>query len=315
MQIHQFLSTELATTKEQINQFALLAPNKYKIYSIPKRTSGSRVIAHPSKLLKNYQRKIIQLLTEVLPVHEAACAYKKGTGIKHNAMKHRKSKYLLKMDFQNFFHSITPSLLFSIVSKANVKFTREDKNLLTKLLFWSPSKRIRGKLILSVGAPSSPFISNAIMFFFDVSLSKICSEMGVTYTRYADDMTFSTNNKKILFDIPSIVKTLLIDEFEGFISVNESKTVYSSKAHNRHITGVTITNEGSLSIGRARKRYISSLIHKFKIGELPSEDVGYLQGLIAFSRDIEPQFEFRMIKKYSLDTLKNIERYARSKHE
>lgn len=315
MRIHQFLSAELETTKEEINRFALLAPNKYKVYSIPKRTSGSRIIAHPSKLLKIYQRKTIQLLTDVLPVHQAACAYKKGTGIKHNAMKHRKSKYLLKMDFQNFFHSITPALLFKIVSKTNVKLTKEDKNLLTKLLFWSPSKRTGGKLILSVGAPSSPFVSNTIMFFFDESLSKICSGIGVTYTRYADDITFSTNNKNVLFDIPPIVKELLAEEFDGFISVNESKTVYSSKAHNRHVTGVTIANDNSLSIGRARKRYISSLIHKFKIGELPSEDVGYLQGLIAFSKDIEPEFEHRMIKKYSLDTLKNIERYTRTEHE
>jgi retron-type reverse transcriptase len=306
MQLYQFLCSELSASKQEISQFALSAPKKYKVYTIPKRTSGKRTIAHPAKKLKEYQRALTILLEQFLPVHNAAFAYRKNIGIKQNAKQHLKSKYLLKMDFKNFFHSIHPDLFFSIIEKQEIDLTKEDYYLLAQLLFWCPSKRSGGKLILSVGAPSSPFISNAIMFFFDQDLSKICKEECIAYTRYADDITFSTNIKNKLFDVPDLVKKLLFEHFDGFITINESKTVFSSKSHNRHVTGVTLSNDGNLSIGRQRKRYISSLIHKLSINQLPAEDAYYLQGLFAFACNIEPTFKHRMIKKYSSELINQI---------
>jgi retron-type reverse transcriptase len=311
MQIYKFLYEELSKTKQEVSSFALSAPKKYKIYSIPKRTSGRRTIAHPAKELKEYQRGLIKTLEKSLPVHSTAFAYKKNTSIKKNAKQHQKSKYLLKMDFQNFFHSINPELFFGIINRLGIELSQSDKYLLTQLLFWCPSKRTGGKLVLSVGAPSSPLISNFIMYFFDQAINEHCGSTGITYTRYADDITFSSNKKNILFDTPALVKATLFKEFDGCISINESKTVFSSKAHNRHVTGITITNEGTLSIGRERKRYISSLVHKFSLGQLPDEDVKYLQGLLAFAKDIEPTFELRMMKKYSAETL--VEIYQASK--
>jgi len=306
MQLYQLLCTELSASKQEISDFVLSAPKKYKIYTIPKRTSGKRVIAHPAKKLKQYQRVITPKLELLLPVHKVAFAYKKNTGIKQNARQHQKSRYLLKMDFQNFFHSITPQLFFSIVKRQSIDLTEDDRYLLEQILFFCPSKRTDGKLILSIGAPSSPLISNVVLFFFDQSLYEVCKKQGITYTRYADDITFSTNIKNQLFELPHVVKHLLAEHFSGQITINESKTVFSSMAHNRHVTGVTITNEGELSIGRERKRYISSLIHKFSLDQLPDEDRRYLQGLFSFACDIEPIFKQRMIKKYSLATINKI---------
>jgi RNA-directed DNA polymerase len=77
------------------------------------------------------------------------------------------------------------------------------------------------------------------------------------------------------------------------------KTVFASKAHNRHVTGVTITNDGKLSLGRERKRMIASLIHQYKIGIIEDEDKYFMQGLLAFSISIEPDFIKRMAVKYS----------------
>jgi len=306
MQLYQFLCKELSASKQEISNFVLSAPKKYKIYTIPKRTSGKRVIAHPAKKLKQYQRALIVRLESLLPVHDAAFAYKKNMGIKQNARQHQKSKYLLKMDFQNFFHSITPELFFAIIKIHKIELTKDDKYLLEQILFFCPSKRTGGKLILSIGAPSSPLISNVVLFFFDQALYESCKNQGITYTRYADDIIFSTNIKNQLFEFPHVVKHLLVKHFSGQITINESKTVFSSMSHNRHVTGVTITNEGELSIGRARKRYISSLIHRFSLNQLPDEDRHYLQGLFAFACDIEPIFKQRMIKKYSLETINKI---------
>ncbi len=306
MQLYHFLCENLSTTKQELSSYVFSAPKKYKIYTIPKRTSGHRVIAHPAKELKRIQRALTKQLTKELPIHASAYAYKRNANIKDNASKHRKSKYLLKMDFNNFFHSITPDILFIILKKLDISVSKDDKYLLKQILFWSPSKNNDGKLVLSIGAPSSPLISNSIMFFFDQEIFNICKSRGIVYTRYSDDITLSTNSKNILFELPKIIKVLLSTHFNGTITINESKTIFTSKAHNRHVTGITITNDGGLSIGRKRKRYISSLIHKYANNELPSEDNKYLQGLTSFAFNVEPLFKARMIRKYSAKIIVNI---------
>ncbi len=311
MQILQFLCQELSVTKQEVKAFVASAPKKYKVYAIPKKSSGTRVIAQPTKQLKDYQRCLIKLLETKLPIHDAAFAYKKHIGIKENAEQHKQASYLLKMDFQNFFYSISPKLFFGALKKHNIKNTLEDKYLLEKILFFNPSKKSGGKLVLSIGAPSSPFISNFIMYCFDESISKACLSLNVAYTRYADDLTFSSNTKNILFSVPALVKKNLREHFDGTITVNEVKTVFSSKAHNRHITGITITNENKLSIGRQKKRYISSLIHRFSIKQLDQEDIKHLQGLLAFCINIEPDFIERMRKKYSTDIMNSVSIEAR----
>lgn len=306
MQLYSFLCARLSLSKQEISLFALSAPKKYKIYSIPKRTSGMRVIAHPSKDLKIYQRALVERLSAILPLHAAAVAYRKGIGIKDNAELHKNGRFLLKMDFQNFFPSITPKLFFEILKDLDVAFDKDDQHLLTRLLFCNMSKTDGGTLRLSIGAPSSPFVSNAIMFKFDEALHAQCKSMGITYTRYADDLTFSTNVKDVLFGIPSVVTAMLTQFLKGYILVNDAKTLFSSKAHNRHVTGITLTNNGEISVGRKRKRYVSSMIHKFSVGELSLDDMSYLQGLLSFVIDVEPDFKERMIRKYSLAIVESI---------
>jgi len=293
--------------KLDINDFQVMtrlaeAPRKYKVYSIPKRTSGYRVIAHPSKELKELQRAFIELYS--FPIHSNAMAYKKGISIKTNAQIHSSQSYLLKMDLSNFFNSITPKLLWSVWEKNLSLPDPSDMKWLENLLFWASNKKSNTKLVLSVGAPSSPVISNFCMFEFDELLTAICLDKNICYTRYADDMTFSTNQKNILFSMPNIVKDNLRNIFSTELSINYSKTFFSSKAHNRHVTGVTITNEGTLSLGREKKRYIKHLIHQFKLNQIKKDDIDSLKGWLSFATHIEPAFLCSLKQKYS-ETLIN----------
>lgn len=238
MSLYSHLEADLGHDKASISSFALSAPKKYKTYQIPKHTSGMRLIAHPSKQLKEYQRSIVSYLAKKVPIHDCAVAYVSKKGIRYNADLHKNSKYLLKMDFQNFFHSITPKLFIDALQEENIEIDKENQYLIRNLLFWAPSKTSIGKVVLSIGAPSSPLVSNFTMFPFDKKIEAICKERKITYSRYADDITFSTNSKNELFSIPALVKEYLKEIYKGSISVNEKKTVFSSKAHNRHITGV-----------------------------------------------------------------------------
>lgn len=301
MKLHLFsnLVKETKFSRNAIERYIYNAPMKYKVYTIPKRSSGQRVIAHPAKKLKILQRALVSILMPFLNIHDRAMAYRKGIGIKHNATMHKNNEYILKIDFNDFFNSITPDMILEIFSKNNIELSSAEKKLIIKCFFWNKTKRIDGKLVLSVGAPSSPFLSNVLMFDFDEFFSNYCKENSIVYSRYADDITFSSSKKNVLFIIPDLVKKQLAILFKNKITINEFKTIFSSKAHNRHVTGVTINNNGELSLGRERKRFISALIHKFTLKTLSLDQAQQLQGMISFASDIEPSFRLRMEKKYS----------------
>ncbi len=300
MNLTKKLALELNKNELVISSFLTNAPNKYKVYKIPKRTHGYRTIAQPTSELKKYQRSFIKLFD--FPVHNSAMAYRKGKSIKNNAFVHSKNKYLLKTDLENFFNSITPELFWKCLqscSETTPSFNLNEKKLVEKILFWCPSKIKGGKLVLSVGAPSSPEISNFCLYNFDKILFEICESQNIKYTRYADDLTFSTNTKDTLFTLIPIIRRLLKECFNDHIRLNHSKTVFSSKAHNRHITGVTIDNNGNLSLGRERKRYIKHLVNNYRFNKLDESDKNHLRGLLAFASHIEPIFILRLKEKYT----------------
>ncbi|MBO2630872.1 RNA-directed DNA polymerase [Shewanella algae] len=302
----------LAEKNPNLNIGELLAsiPSKhYKVYKIPKRTIGFRLIAQPTPKIKNIQRSIIAELAPLLKIHKSATAYIQGKSILDNARVHRASNYLLKLDLENFFNSITPDIFINSLKNQGIELSAKNSNLLIQLLFWNRSRKRNGNLVLSVGAPSSPFISNIIMYDFDKKLYQYCKSIGASYTRYADDLTFSAKEKSVLQRIPNEVKRLLFKEFSNEIRLNNSKTVFSSKAHNRHVTGITLSNNNKLSLGRDRKRYISALVHKFTLSLLDEDDILHLKGLIGLAKFIEPEFIERLESKYGNSFILNLNRY------
>ena len=305
MSIVDYVCGALCIEKEQLIQFAVTAPHRYKKYEIPKRSgNGTRTIAQPSRQLKYIQRLILSELMKLLVPHQSAFAYIKNISIKNNAEVHVNSRYLLKMDFKDFFPSITPELMFQEYIRFGVTFTDEDVELLSNIFFFKLRKN--SKLRLSIGAPSSPFISNIVMRNFDFVVSQICEEKKIKYTRYADDLTFSSNIRNILFDVPEMVTNTLRSEGYGSIKVNKEKTVFASKGNNRHVTGITLSNEGELSVGRNKKRELSAAIHKFSLGNLCDSEVEKLKGELAFVFFVEPTFKVRMQCKYGSDVCRKL---------
>lgn len=307
MNILALLNDKLLISESEAAKFAATAPHRYKKYLIPKRNGkGHRRIAHPSRELKFVQRLLVQELADKLLVHDLAMAYRQGVSIRQNAEVHLATKYLLKMDFKDFFPSIKPNLFFKIANRQGVEFDEKSTLALSNLLFYKLTRV--SPLQLSIGAPSSPLVSNAVMYYFDCEMANLCQIMGVNYSRYADDLTFSTNTKEVLFYIPELVKQALLTSVDGEILVNDDKTVFSSKAHNRHVTGITLTNDGELSVGRAKKRAVSSAIHNFRLGLLSVEEANRLMGQIAFVCSIEPLFYGRMVRKYGESVLSKLMR-------
>lgn len=288
------------------------APRRYKVYDIPKRNGkGSRTIAQPTKLIKTIQRECIEYLSKILPVHFTATAYIKGKSIKDNALKHKNNRFLLKMDFKNFFNNITEYDFKKYIQKHrtdyNISWTEKDYEDLCNIFFWCPKNTY--KRILSIGAPSSPTLSNMLMYDFDTIIYKYCSENNVVYTRYADDLTFSCNEAFKLKDVEKYVTNISKAIDFPTLVINEEKTVHTSKKKNRHVTGITITNDGQLSLGYKRKIVLKSLIHKYINNELDENSILYLRGMLNFAISIEPGFILRMKNKYGEDAVRAILRY------
>lgn len=302
------LATSLQQSELKVNAYLQGASGKYKVYKIPKRTTGFRIIAQPAKALKDYQRAFLQLYR--FPIHECAMAYQKGKSIRDNALAHARNPYLLKTDLEDFFNSITPDIFWQCVERSSaseLQFQLADRRYVDQILFWKPIKRST-RLMLSVGAPSSPVISNFCLYEFDTLIDEYCRDLDIIYTRYADDLTFSCNTREVLKSVPAIIETLLNKLFQKKLRLNRGKTIFSSMAHNRHVTGVTLNNEGRLSLGRERKRFIKHLINQYRYGTIDESDKAYLVGLLAFASHIEPDFILRMNDKYSSELMDRLRR-------
>ena len=124
--------------------------------------------------------------------------------------------------------------------------------VLRKILF--KFNRESHGLELSIGAPSSPLISNVMLYEFDRLVHDFCIGADISYTRYADDISFSTNTPEILRDCKSHVEKVLRDLRYPTLTLNQQKTIETSKKRGRRITGLTITGDGQVSVGRERKR-------------------------------------------------------------
>jgi retron-type reverse transcriptase len=232
-------------------------------------------------------------------------AYKNGSSIRKNAAVHKDNSYIAKYDFKCFFESIKATDLIMHISKhLEGSFCVEDIKDIARISCIKSA--VSKELNLSIGAPSSPMLSNTIMFEFDHAVFTWCEEHGIAYTRYADDLTFSTNSKGVTGNIEPTIREIVRKLEYPRLSFNTHKTTHLSRKHQRRITGLIIDNEGNISLGRERKRKISSLIHRFSLHLLSEDEIYNLQGLLGFAKDAEPLFLNRMRNKYSSELIQEI---------
>lgn len=295
----------LGLNQLQFERLVERAPYSYKTYEIPKRTGGTRTIAQPAKETKLVQYWLIENIFSRLRIHQAATAYKSGASIQSNAAVHAANTYISKLDFKDFFPSISDSDLIDVL------FQNLGEDLLQSDAAWIARVcciRLRpsSSLCLSIGAPSSPVLSNALMHNFDARMHAWSSERGVAYTRYADDLTFSSNSMRMGARIEAEVKKQLQELHHSNILINTKKTTHLTKKHQRRVTGLVITNEGKLSLGRDRKRHISVLLHKFSLQQLSEDETYWLQGILGHAKNVEPSFVRSMSQKYGADLLRAI---------
>jgi retron-type reverse transcriptase len=207
------------------------------------------------------------------------------------------------MDFRDFFHSIKPVDILSRIEKRE-PLSEDDKVVLSKLFFWKP--RRSDALQLSIGAPSSPAISNMVMYELDTALFDLCRNSSVTYTRYADDLTFSTSSPYFLSGIMQLVIQAVSASSSPRLHFNEEKTINVSRKNRISITGLVLTPNKKVSIGRDNKRRIHSLINSYRYHKLDDDTVTYLSGYLAYINSVEPSFLISLTHKYGSELIHSL---------
>lgn len=262
--------------------------SKYHTFTIPKRSGGVRSISAPKKGLKLLQRRLADLLQtcifEINQIREAsdepilryqlAHGFTKERSILTNARPHRRKRYVFNIDLEDFFGSIH----FGRVQGFFVK----DKSFLLKpktALILAQISCFERKL--PQGSPCSPIISNLIAHILDIHLVRLASRWGCTYTRYADDLTFSTNRK----EFPARIATrshsashewtagsdlVRIIVHSGF-KVNQTKTRMRYLDSRQEVTGLVVNHR--INVPSDYRRKVRAMAHSlFRTGKyyLPS---------------------------------------------
>ena len=145
-----------------------------------------------------------------------------------------------------------------------------------------------------------------IMFRFDTAVSQKAAEVGAVYTRYADDISISAPTAKTCLEVERFaVSALRALKYPGLRFKTDKRGLYGP-GQRRLVTGLVVTPDNRVSLGRERKRNISSLVHKASLGKLDAPEMLELKGLLGFVHSAEPRFLQTLKTKYGAELVQRI---------
>lgn len=272
----------IGLSRDVIENYITFTDKYYNTYYLPKKSGGIRVIDSPGKNLKTIQRWVLKNYLDKLEVNKRANGFVKGRGIKRNALFHLNKKYILTIDIKNFFPSISQKQVFETLNE----FYKE-KDFSLKI-----AKLCTFQRRLPQGAPTSPILSNLVFKKIDDEIMQYCNSELINYSRYADDLTFSSDNKNSLQYLYSYVNDLL---YKNNFNINKKKTRYLSGKGNMSITGVNINNGIPKANSKLKRKVRAELHHYIIKDQVPN--FNKIAGYISFINSIEDNY-FKKINDY-----------------
>lgn len=251
---------------------------KYRTFEIPKKTGGVRLINSPIggvNILLSKLQEILQALYKVKPcVH----GFVNKKSIISNSLNHVKKKYVLNIDIEDFYGAINFGRIRGMFMAKPFNVGEAAATVLAQLCTLNQS--------LPQGAPTSPVLSNLIAINLDNRLMNVAKRYGLHYTRYADDITFSTSKTNFPRSIaywegnnpitsPTMIGSLLSDEVEasGF-KINKKKSRLQIPSMRQDVTGLTV-NE-FLNVKRSYIRKTRAMIFAWKKFGLANAELEYI---------------------------------------
>jgi len=282
---------------------------RYTTFKIPKANGAKRTIVAPCGGLKVMQRRLHQVLASLYEPKTRVHGFVKGRSIVTNARRHVRKRWVLNVDLEDFF----PSIHFGRVLRMFMAkpYERNEKVAVALAQLCCHDKA------LPQGAPTSPIVSNMVCARMDANLRALAEANHCTYTRYADDLTFSTNAKRF----PSALAEVAVDGDEVVVSVGEalekvlrnnyfnanaSKLKLKGRDRRQEVTGIVVNEFPNLPRGYVRQvRAMIHAIQKFGIRNASAEwhakyekpKVRRITGTVSFRRVVAGKLELlRMVK-------------------
>ena len=233
-----------------------ICKKRYLTFTIKKKSGADRTIHAPVKGLKSILRSLNFVLQCICEPHEAATGFVLEKSIVDNARKHVGHHYVLNMDLKDFFHTFDRN-------RVKMGFMYEPFNLngdIEPLAFLLASLcthpfEIDGevKTVLPQGSPTSPTLTNILCKKLDRRLNGLANRFGATYTRYADDITFSSPHN--IYNDEQFNKELKrIIEEDQKLEINPKKTRLQKAGYRQEVTGLIVNDKVNV-----RRRYLKQI--------------------------------------------------------
>jgi RNA-directed DNA polymerase len=288
------LAAGLGLTVKQLRHFSIHRAAErvthYVCFARPKRSGGERLIHAPKRRLKAVLRRVDAALGTKLPVHEAAHGFRRGRSPKTNAEAHAGAAVFVRLDLRDFFPSITAARVrgylvgmgygYPVAATLAVLVTEPERQPVDVdgTTYHVPV----GPRTTPQGAPTSPTIANALVERLDRRLAGLARRRGLRYTRYADDLTFSSTDPALAVSaLVGAVRRVVEDE--GF-ALNPQKT--RVRRRSARITGVTARPDGSTGLSKRERRKIRALADAVVCGRAP-ERRAELDGWLAYLTSVD----------------------------
>lgn len=249
----------------------VLCKERYWTFTIKKKSGGERTINAPVKGLKSILRALNLVLQCMYQPHEAATGFVLEKSIVDNAKKHVGHHYVLNIDLKDFYHTFDRNRVkMAFMSEPfNLKGEKEPLAFLLASLCTHPFE-IDGevKTVLPQGSPTSPTLTNILCKKLDRRLTGLAKRFGAIYTRYADDITFSSyhsvlNKEEFQNELHRIIAQdhLFIFPEDGKIikigsplEINHKKTRLQKSKYRQEVTGLIVNDKANI-----RKRYVKQI--------------------------------------------------------
>jgi retron-type reverse transcriptase len=270
----------------------------YHRYGIPKKAGGIRCISAPKRSLARVQRWILRQILERLSIEPPAHGFVKARNVVSNAAPHVGKKLVVNLDLKDFF----PTVTFRRVQGLFHKLGYNDHVATVLALVCTEPPRVATELdgkvfhvalaqrVLPQGACTSPAITNVLCRRLDRRLAGLARRYQATYTRYADDLTFSLDDDKALAALLSRVRSVI--QSEGFVE-HAAKTHVMRQAARQEVTGVVVNTRPTLS--REARRTLRAILHNAAKHGLDSQNrehrsdfAAYLRGKVAYLCMVDP---------------------------
>ena len=232
----------------------------YVSFDVPKKSGGTRTIHAPQGTLKGIQKiLLIKLYNYRYTINEneniklnISHAFENKKSIITNARIHKNKRFIINFDLKDFFESFHFGRVKGYFEKNKYFCMPEDvARIIAQLTCYSGT--------LPQGAPTSPIITNLICQSLDYKILSLAKKHHLDYTRYADDLTFSTNDKKILENYDTFYKSLVnIIHGSGF-EINEKKTRFVYKHSKQIVTGLVVNKK--VNVDSTYYRNVRSMAH------------------------------------------------------